>query len=370
MNISGSDVSKEAANMILLDDNFASTVKGVQEGRQIFVNLKRSIQYTITHTTPEVVPQLFYVIIPIPLPLSAILILVIDLGFELLVALSFAWDKPETADAVMRMPPRKPVNERSVMNRKRRALRRSKTLGHDSESQTATRLSRLARLMRKLKAPFTREFWRDRFEPTEGETLVDNKVLSYSYLEVGLIETIASMLAYFVVFHKNGFSPNDLRKAQKNGNYFKKDSSNFINYKGQSLNGPQQVEALAQAQSIVYLSIFLTQCFNVFAVKAKVRFPFGKSIVGNKYNFIGIVAGGALVMFVIYTPPFHSVFGGSHKLLPLYWLIAIAFGFLTLAWASIRVLLARRSIEQTRVKDIQGLKMFPTMRTTSMRSRH
>ena len=58
MNISGSDVSKEAANMILLDDNFASTVKGVQEGRQIFINLKRSIQYTITHTTPEVVPQL------------------------------------------------------------------------------------------------------------------------------------------------------------------------------------------------------------------------------------------------------------------------------------------------------------------------
>lgn len=58
MNISGSDVSKEAANMILLDDNFASTVKGVQEGRQIFVNLKRSIQYTVSHTTPEVIPQL------------------------------------------------------------------------------------------------------------------------------------------------------------------------------------------------------------------------------------------------------------------------------------------------------------------------
>ena len=95
MNMSGSDVSKEAANMILLDDNFASTVKGVQEGRQIFVNLKRSIQYTISHTTPEVIPQLLCtltvyhfiavcllivvidVIIPIPLPLSAILILVI-----------------------------------------------------------------------------------------------------------------------------------------------------------------------------------------------------------------------------------------------------------------------------------------------------
>ena len=63
MNVSGSDVSKEAANMILLDDNFASTVKGVQEGRQIFVNLKRSIQYTISHTTPEVIPQLLCTLI-------------------------------------------------------------------------------------------------------------------------------------------------------------------------------------------------------------------------------------------------------------------------------------------------------------------
>ena len=78
------------------------------------------------------------------------------------------------------------------MNRKRRALRRSKTLGHDSESQTATRLGRVTLFMRKLKAPFTRNFWLDRFEPSDDETLVDNKVLSYSYLEVGLIETIAS----------------------------------------------------------------------------------------------------------------------------------------------------------------------------------
>jgi len=251
------------------------------------------------------------------------------------------------------------------------------TWGKDAESQSATRLGRLAVFARKLKAPFTREFWQDRFESSDDETLVDGKVLSYAYLEVGMIETIASMLAYFVVFHKNGFSPSDLRKAQKNGGYFTHHSPDFINYKGQSLNGSQQVEAFAQAQSIVYLSIFFTQCFNVFAVKAKFRFPFGKSIVSNKYNFIGIVAGGALVMFVIYTPPFHSVFGGSHKLLPLYWLIPIAFGFVTLGWASIRVLLARRSMERTRVKDITGLKMFPTKRTMSrtmsmprVRSRH
>jgi sodium/potassium-transporting ATPase subunit alpha len=93
MQISGSDVSKQAANMILLDDNFASVVHGVREGRLIFNNLRRSIQYTLTHIMPEVLPQILYVVVPIPLPLPAILVLVIDLGFELALALSFAFDK-------------------------------------------------------------------------------------------------------------------------------------------------------------------------------------------------------------------------------------------------------------------------------------
>ncbi|KAI0285240.1 aminophospholipid-transporting P-type ATPase [Russula brevipes] len=348
MNISGSDVSKEAANMILLDDNFASTVKGVQEGRQIFINLKRSIQYTITHSTPEVVPQLLCTPLIYPFRADWVLIIVLDL--------SFAWDKPETMDSVMRMPPRKPVTERSIMSRKRRSLRHSMTLGQDTESQSATRISRLAVFVRKLKSPFTRQFWLDRFEPSDDETLVDSKVLSYAYWK---------LLAYFVVFYKKGFSPSDLRKAQKDGRYFTHNSPDFTNYKGESLDGTHQLEAFRQAQSIVYLSIFFTQCFNVFAVKAKFRLPFGKHIVSNKYNFIGIFAGGAFVMLVIYTPPFHSVFGGSHRLLPLYWLIPIAFGCLTLLWASIRVLLARRAIERARVKDVPGLKMFETMRTLS-----
>jgi len=55
---------------------------------------------------------------------------------------------------------------------------------------------------------------------------------------------------------------------------------------------------------------------SIFAVKARFRFSFVKSIVNNKYNLIGIFA--AFVMFLIYTSSFHSVFGGSHKLLPLY----------------------------------------------------
>ncbi|KAJ7063657.1 aminophospholipid-transporting P-type ATPase [Mycena amicta] len=369
MNISGSDVSKEAANMILLDDNFASTVKGVAEGRQIFVNLKRSIQYTLSHSTPEVIPQLLYVVVPIPLPLSAILILVIDLGFELFVALSFAWDKPETIDGLMRMEPRKPVNEGSILSLKRKALRRTKTLRRDPETQDIIPPSKLSILLSKLRTPFTREYWQDAMESNDGETLVDTKLLSYAYLEAGLIEMLGALFGYFVVFFKAGFAPSDLRKAQKAGTYFSSSSPDFVNYRGDVLSASQQVDAFAQAQSITYLSVFIIQCFNVFAVKAKFTFPFGRNAIGNKYNFAGIVAGACLGMFIIYTPPLHVVFGGTKGLSPLYWLIPVAFGCLLLGWASLRVLMLRKSIEEGRVKDIKGLMMFPTMRTMSMRSR-
>ncbi|KAJ3582000.1 hypothetical protein NHX12_015997, partial [Muraenolepis orangiensis] len=71
MGISGSDVSKQAADMILLDDNFASIVTGVEEGRLIFDNLKKSIAYTLTSNIPEITPFLFFILFNIPLPLES-----------------------------------------------------------------------------------------------------------------------------------------------------------------------------------------------------------------------------------------------------------------------------------------------------------
>jgi len=207
-------------------------------------------------------------------------------------------------------------------------------------------------------------------ETTNDEKLVDLKLLSYAYLEAGVLESIGELVAYFVVFFKNGFSPRELRITQQAGIYFLKSSPDFINKRGQVITASQQIDALAQAQSIVYLSVFIIQCFNLFAVKAKFSFPFGRRIVNNKWNFVGIFLGGCLGMFIVYTPPLHVVFGGSLHLSPLYWLIPMAFGCLLLIWASLRVLLLRKSVEHSKVKDIKGLMMFPTMRTMSMRSRH
>jgi len=270
----------------------------------------------------------------------------------------------------MRMAPRKPVNERSIMSLKKRALRRTKTLRCDTETNEPIPPSRLSRYVARVKAPFTREFWEDFGEKSDNEQLVDGKLLSYSYLEAGVIEMLGALVGYFVVFATHGFSPSDLRRAQKvtgSGAYFTKHSPDFINHAGTSISASDQVDALARAQSITYLSIFIVQCFNVFAVKARFTFPFGRQVISNYYNFAGIIAGACLGMFIIYTPPLHVVFGGTDKLSPLYWLIPVAFGVLLLVWASIRVLLLRKGIEQSRVKDIKGLMMFPTMRTMSLR---
>lgn len=83
MGIAGSDVSKQAADMILLDDNFASIVTGVEEGRLIFDNLKKSIAYTLTSNIPEISPFLAFILLDVPLPLGTVTILCIDLGTDM-----------------------------------------------------------------------------------------------------------------------------------------------------------------------------------------------------------------------------------------------------------------------------------------------
>merc|ERR1711907_241687 len=95
MGIAGSDVAKENADMILMDDNFASIVKGIEQGRLIFDNLKKSIAYTLTSNIPEITPFLALICLKIPIPLETVMILCIDLGTDMLPAISLAYEEPE-----------------------------------------------------------------------------------------------------------------------------------------------------------------------------------------------------------------------------------------------------------------------------------
>lgn len=100
---SGSDVAKNAADMIILDDDFSSIVNGIEEGRIIFDNLKKSIMYTLCSNIPELIPFLAFIIVQCPLPMTTILILAIDLGTDVYPAISFAYEQAEN-DIMLRMP--------------------------------------------------------------------------------------------------------------------------------------------------------------------------------------------------------------------------------------------------------------------------
>merc|ERR1719499_2864245 len=147
MGITGTEVAKEAADMILLDDNFASIVNGVEEGRIIFDNLKKSIAYTLSSNIPEIAPFLFHQTAYIPLPLTTVMILLVDLGTDLAPAISLAHEGKE-AD-IMQRPPRNP----------------------------------------------------------ECDNLVTWQLISFSYLQIGILQAIAGFYAYFCVLFEYGIEP-------------------------------------------------------------------------------------------------------------------------------------------------------------------
>jgi sodium/potassium-transporting ATPase subunit alpha len=144
---SGSDVAKNAADMLLLDDNFSSIVNGVEEGRLIFDNLKKSIAYTLSSNIPEITPFIFFIVFQVPLPLSTVLILCIDLGTDMIPAISFAYENPEL-DIMDRVP----------RNSKR-------------------------------------------------DHLVNTKLICFAYLQIGVIQASAGMYTYFLILNDYGISP-------------------------------------------------------------------------------------------------------------------------------------------------------------------
>ncbi|MCA1408069.1 HAD-IC family P-type ATPase [Ensifer sp. IC3342] len=104
MGRTGSDVAREAADMVLVDDNFVSIVDGIEEGRAVFDNVRKFLTYVLTSNIAEFVPYLAFVLFGIPLPLTIIQILAVDLGTDLLPALALGAERPH-AD-VMNRPPR------------------------------------------------------------------------------------------------------------------------------------------------------------------------------------------------------------------------------------------------------------------------
>ncbi len=144
MGIAGTDVAKEAADMILLDDNFASIVAAIEEGRAVFDNIRKFLTYILSSNIPELIPYLAFVLFKIPLPLTIMQILAVDLGTDMLPALGLGVEKPDAS--AMNKPPR-----------------------------------------------------------SYKETLIDWRLLARAYGFLGLLEAVAAMAAFFFVLHRGGW---------------------------------------------------------------------------------------------------------------------------------------------------------------------
>jgi magnesium-transporting ATPase (P-type) len=114
MGIAGTDVAKEAADMILTDDNFASIVHAIEEGRAVYDNIRRFVGYIFASNVPELLPFIFFVMFKVPLALTVMQILAIDLGTDMIPALALGTEGAEPG--IMNRPPR-PRTERLLNSR-------------------------------------------------------------------------------------------------------------------------------------------------------------------------------------------------------------------------------------------------------------
>jgi sodium/potassium-transporting ATPase subunit alpha len=248
MGISGSDVAREAAELVLLDDNFASIISAIHEGRVIYDNLKKTIAYTLSHLWPEILPVLLFLAAGMPLGLSSLLVLMIDLGTELFPAISLAYEKPE-AD-VMTRPPR----------------------------------------------------------DVKKDHLVSFSLLSYSYLQVGMIEVGLCFISYFLIFYSHGIPASALPRTT---DYFKSGAPIFKVSDELEFTEEQQLEIIKQVNAAWFMCVVLCQFFHIWVCKTRIVSVF-KHTMKNWLMFVGVGVALALMVLFVYVPGVQTAFGTAN----------------------------------------------------------
>jgi sodium/potassium-transporting ATPase subunit alpha len=246
MGISGSDVAREAASIILLDDDFASIVAGIREGRCLFDNLTKTIAYTLSHLFPEVIPILLNLACSYPLAIGALQILSIDLGTELAPAVSLAFEPAE--DDVLRRPPR---NIRT-------------------------------------------------------ESLVSWNLLSYGYLQIGVIHTLFSLLSFWLVMNSYGFTPSSLTFTATD---FWSDTADSITASsGEVYNSSAQMQILSEAQTAYWATLVLGQFAHMLTCRNR-RSPIWSAPWTRNFHLnFGLLVELFLTLLLIFTPGVQYLF--------------------------------------------------------------
>ncbi|XP_065845622.1 sodium/potassium-transporting ATPase subunit alpha-3-like [Oscarella lobularis] len=278
MGISGSDVSKQAADMILLDDNFASIVTGVEEGRLIFDNLKKSIAYTLTSNIPEISPFLLFIILSIPLPLGTITILFIDLGTDLVPAISLAYEESETD--IMNRRPRDPVRDK----------------------------------------------------------LVNERLISMSYGQIGMMQALAGFFTYFVILGENGFLPGRVFGLRKD--WEDRDINDLEDSYGQQWTYEARKVLEYTCHTAFFVSIVIVQWADLIICKTRRNSLFHQGMKNHRLTF-GLFFETALACLLIYTPGLNAGLR-LHPLRINWWAPALPFSVLIFVYDEVRKFLIRK----------------------------
>uniref|UniRef100_A0A1I8IUH4 Cation_ATPase_N domain-containing protein n=1 Tax=Macrostomum lignano TaxID=282301 RepID=A0A1I8IUH4_9PLAT len=239
MGIAGSDVSKQAADMILLDDNFASIVTGVEEGRIIFDNLKKSIAYTLTSNIPEISPFLLFILADVPLPLGTITILCIDLGTDMVPAISLAYEEAESD--IMKRRPRDPQ--------------------HDN--------------------------------------LVNERLISMAYGQIGMIQASGGFFVYFVILAENGFLPSRLLGLRKE--WDSEGVNDLEDSYGQEWTYAQRKRLEYTCHTAFFASIVIVQWTDLLICKTRKNSIFQQGMWNHHMTF-GLFFETTLAAFMSYCP--------------------------------------------------------------------
>ncbi|KAH9528520.1 Sodium/potassium-transporting ATPase subunit alpha-1 [Dermatophagoides farinae] len=228
MGITGSEVSKQAADMILLDDNFATIVIGIEEGRRIFDNLKKTISYILAGNVTTIYPFVLYATLGIPLAMSTSVALLIALGTDIAPAISLAYEKSE--DDIMNIGPRDAKKDR----------------------------------------------------------MVDGRLLQRAYLTIGIMISSAAFFCYFVTMWRHGFDPLMLIQSQRrwnnpNDTFPRLDMEHYHLHEKPSINTTyeERMSIQIEAQSAYFAGIIIMQWMDVIVCKTRrvSIFRHGMSIV-------------------------------------------------------------------------------------------
>jgi Ca2+-transporting ATPase len=247
MGLNGTDVAREAADMVLTDDNFATIVKAIEQGRSVYQNIRKFMTYILASNMAEFIPFLAMVFLKIPPALLILQILAIDLGTDMLPALALGTEKPEIG--LLQQPPRQ-----------------------------------------------------------QTKPLLDKSLLLRAYCFLGLLEGMAGMTGFFLVWLANGYNLADLQAVTP-----------------AILSRSANLTTMAiyhQATTVMLVAIVACQDGNVFACRSEQVSIFRLGFFSNPMIWVGIAVEWILILSIIHIPPLQNIFSTA-PLDPLQWALLL-----------------------------------------------